>query len=96
MSSDSFLFSMLWSRLEVCVCFQLFIIISLPQNWAPLVDQMVKNLPAMWETGVQPLGWEYPLEKSRATYSSSLARRIQWTEEPGRLQFMRLQRVRHD
>ena len=58
------------------MCFQLFIIISLPQNGAPLVDQMVKNLPGMWETGVQPLGWEYPLEKSIATHSSSLAWRI--------------------
>ena len=96
MSSDSFLFSMLWSRLAVCVCFQLFIIISLPQNGAPLVDQMVKNLPAMRETGVQPLGWEYPLEKNMATHSSSLAWRIPWTEESGGLQFMRSQRVRRD
>ena len=54
---------------------------------------MVKNLPAMWETWVQSLGWEYPLEEERATHSSSLAWRIPWTEEAGRLQSTRLQRV---
>ena len=36
------------------------------QNWASLVDQLVKNLPAMWETWVQSLGWENPLEKEKA------------------------------
>ena len=45
--------------------------------------QMVKNLPAMWETWVQSLGWEGPLEKRIATCSSSLAWRIPRTEEPG-------------
>ena len=50
--------------------------------------QMVKNLPAMQETQVQSLGQEDPLEKGMATQSSVLARRIPWTEEPGRLQFM--------
>ena len=44
---------------------------------------MVKNLPAMQETWVQSLGQEDPLEKEMATHSSSLARRIPWTEEPG-------------
>ena len=48
----------------------------------------VKNLPAMWETQVQSLGWEDPLEKGMATHSSILAWRIPWTEEPGRLQSM--------
>ena len=43
---------------------------------------MVKNLPAMWETQVQSLGQEDPLEKETATHSSILALRIQWTEEP--------------
>ena len=43
---------------------------------------MVKNLPAMWETWVQFLGWEDPLEKELATHSSILAWRISWTEEP--------------
>ena len=51
-----------------------------------LVAQMVKNLPAMWETQVPSLGWEDPLEKGMATHSSILAWRILWTEEPGGLQ----------
>ena len=50
-----------------------------------LVAQMVKNLPAMWETWVQSLGWADPLEKGTATYSSILACRILWTERPSRL-----------
>ena len=54
---------------------------------------MVKNLPAMWETLVQSLGWEDTLEKGMATHSSTLACRIPWTEEPGGLQSMGLQRV---
>ena len=57
---------------------------------------MVKNPPTKQETGVQLLGREDPLEKEMATHSSVLAWRIPWTEEPGRLQFMGLQRVRHD
>ena len=44
-----------------------------------------KNLPAMWETWIQSLGWEDSLEKGMATHSSILAWRILWTEEPGRL-----------
>ena len=56
---------------------------------------MVKNLPAMWETWLPPLSWEYPLEKRMATHSSILSWRIPWTEESGRLQPMGLQRVRH-
>ena len=44
--------------------------------WAFLVAQLIKNLPAMWETRVQPLGWEYPLEEGTATHSSILAWRI--------------------
>ena len=58
--------------------------------------QMVKNLPTMWETQVQSLGREDPLEKEMATQSSMLAWEIPWTEEPGRLQSMRVARVRHD
>ena len=46
---------------------------------ASLVAQLVKNLPAMWETWVQSLGWEYPLEKGKPTHSSILAWRIPWT-----------------
>ena len=49
---------------------------------------MVKNLPATWETQVQSLGWEDPLEKEMATHSSILAWRILWTEDPGRPQSM--------
>ena len=48
------------------------------------MTQRVKNPPAMWETWVQSLGWEDPLEKGRATHSIILAWRIPWTEEPGR------------
>ena len=58
--------------------------------------QMVKNPPAMWETWVQSLGWENPLEEGMATHFSILAWRIPWTEEPGELQSMGLQRVGHD
>ena len=54
---------------------------------------MVKRLPAMPETGVRSLGWEDLLEKETATHSSTLAWRILWTEEPGRLQSMGSQRV---
>ena len=60
---------------------------------------MVKNLPAiqeLQETGVQSLGWEDPLEEGMATHSSILAWEIPWTEEPGGLQSIGLQRVRHD
>ena len=46
---------------------------------ASLVAQLVKNPPATWETWVQPLGWEDPLEKGKATHSSILAWRIPWT-----------------
>ena len=58
--------------------------------------QTVKPLPAMQETRVQSLGWEDPLEKEMATHSSTLAWKIPWTEEPGRLQSMGSQRVGHD
>ena len=58
--------------------------------------QMIKNLPAMLETPVCFLGQEDPLEKGMATHSSILAWRIPWTEEPGGLQSMGSQRVRHN
>ena len=63
---------------------------------ASLVAQMVKNLPAMQETQVQFLGWEDPLEKEMATQSNVIAWEIPWTEEPGGLESMGSQRVRHD
>ena len=50
-----------------------------------LAAQMVKHLPTVWETQVQSLGWEDPLEKEMATHSSTLAWRNPWMEEPGRL-----------
>ena len=59
------------------------------------VAQTVKNLPAIQETQVQPLGWEDPLEEEIVTHSSILAWRIPQTEEPGRLQSMELQRIGH-
>ena len=62
---------------------------------ASLVAQMVKNLPAMWETWVQLLGWEDSLKKGMTTHSSILAWKIPWTEEPDRLLSMGSQRVRH-
>ena len=61
-----------------------------------LVAQMVKHLPTMWEPWVRSLGQEDPLEKAMATHSSTLAWKIPWTEEPGRLQSMGLQRVGHN
>ena len=77
------------------------VITSLALNeWrASQVAQWVKNLPAMQEMlefWVQFLGWEDPLEKGMPTHSSILAWRIPWMEEPGRLQSIGSQRVRHD
>ena len=60
-------------------------------SWASLVAQLVKNLPVMWETWVQSLGWEDPLEKGKATHSSILAWRIPWAVES-----LGSQRVGHD
>ena len=59
--------------------------------WASEVARLINNLPAMWETWVQSLGWDDPLEKEMATHSSILAWRIPWT-----VQFMGSQRVRYD
>ena len=61
-----------------------------------MVAHLVKNLPVMQEIWVQSLGQEDPLEKRMATQSSILAWRIPWTEEPGGLQSLRLQRIRHN
>ena len=63
----------------------------LQHSWAPLVAQLVKNLPDMWETWVQSLRWEDALEKGKATHSSILAWRIS-----GTVQSMGLQSVGHD
>ena len=72
-----------WALFSLCV-------------WASLVAQMVKCLPAVWETWVRSPGWEDPLEKEIATHSSTLAWKIPWMEEPSRLQSMGSQRIRHD
>ena len=61
-----------------------------------LVSQMVKTLPAMSDTWVRSLGGEESVDKGMATHSSFLAWGIPWTEEPGRLQSIRSQRVRHN
>ena len=60
------------------------------------MTQMVKSLSAVQETQFQSLDWEDSLEKEMATHSSNLIWKIPWTEEPGRLQSMELQRVGHD
>ena len=65
------------------------------QELTSLVAQTVKRLPTMRETGVRSLGWEDPLEKEIATHSSTLAWKILWMEESGRLQSMGSQRVGH-
>ena len=59
-------------------------------------NEMVKCLPIMRETWVPSLGQEYPLEKEMAIHSSTIAWKIPWTEEPGRLQAMGSQRVGHN
>ena len=64
--------------------------------WASLVAQMVKNLPAIWETQVPSLHREDLLEEGMATHSSTLAWKIPWMEELGRLQSMGSQRVGND
>ena len=64
----------------------------LQYSWAPLVPQILNNPPAMLETWVQSLGWEDLLEEGMATHSSLLAWRIPWTEEPGGLQSIGLQK----
>ena len=69
---------------------------SLKELWTSLVAQMVKRLSTMRETWVRSLGREDPLEKEMAIYSSTIAWKIPWTEEPGRVQSMGLQRVRHN
>ena len=70
--------------------------LSLQFPQTSLVAQTVKRLSTMQETRVQSLGWEDPLEKEMATHSSTVAWKIPWTEEPGKLQPMGSQRVGHD
>ena len=65
-------------------------------TWTSLVAQTVKNLPATQEMQVQSLSQEDPLKEEMATHFSFLAQEILWREEPGGLQFMGPQRVRHN
>ena len=74
----------------------LYLILSVILTVGFLVPQTVKNLPAMQEIWVWPLGQENPLEKETATHSSVPAWKIPWTEEPGGLQSMGLQRTEHN
>ena len=74
--------------LEMLICIKFF--------RASLVAQTVKRLPAVRETWVRSLCWEDLLEKEMATHSSTLAWKIPWMEEPGRLQSMGSQRVGHN
>ena len=64
--------------------------------WTSLVAQTVKPLSTMQETRVRSLRWEDPLEKEMAIHSRTIAWKIPWTEEPGRLQSMGSQSVRYD
>ena len=83
--------------LPLSSCFLVYFLVLVEHIlWTSLVAQMVKNLPAMQETWVQSLGQEAPLQTGMATHSSILAWKIPWTEEPGRLQSMGLQRAGHD
>ena len=79
-----------WWGWEVIISLLLYLF------WASLVAQRLKHLPPTWETWVQSLGREDPLEKEMATHSNILAWRIPWTEEPGGLQSTGSQRVGHD
>ena len=80
------------------VCVSVSMCVCMCIEWASLVAQLVKNLPAVQETWVRSLGWEDPLEKEMATHSSILAWKISWTEIfcTGGLQSMGSQRVGHD
>ena len=75
---------------------RLFSSFSLSSNRTSLVAHMVKHLLTMWEIQVRSLGQEDLLEKEMATHYSTLAWKIPWMEEPGRLQSMGLSRVRHN
>ena len=82
--------------LAICIvrnCIPLLFLFALE---LPCWQRWWKHMPTVQETQVWSLGWEDPLEKEMATHSSILAWKIPWTEEPGRLQSMGLQRVGHD
>ena len=87
---NSLAFALLHSVLQG----QIYLLLQV--SWTSLVAQTVKHLSTMWETRVRSLGREDPLGKEMAIHSSTLAWKIPWTEEPGRLQSMGSQRVGHD
>ena len=92
-----FAFSYLESKLGwINIKLILIIVLILKSLWGFPGNSVVKNLPAMQETWVRSLDQEDTREKEAATHSSILAWEIPWTEEPGGLQFMGLQRVRRD
>ena len=81
-----------WRALQIepnCFCCRVLLSEDIermfPCGWASLEAQMVKHLPAMWETRVWSMGQEDPLEKEMATHSSVLAWKIPWMEDPGGL-----------
>ena len=82
--------------LEHTMNISVYLGVQLIQYTLDNVIQRLKRLPARRKTRVRSLGWEDPLEKEMATHSSTLAWRIPWREEPGRLQSTGLQRVGHD
>ena len=84
------------SQTRLSTHIHILIIASHGTHWASLVAQLVKDLPAVQETGVWSLGWEDSLENEMATHSSILAWKISWTEEPGGPQAIGLQRVGQD
>ena len=87
---SAFIISVFFAHLNFLMWYPGFI--SLFKHiWTSLMAQLVRNLPAMWETWVRSLVWEDSLEKGKATHSSILAWRITWT-----ISFMGLQRIRHD
>ena len=92
---DFFIYTCITMKLMENLFFIIYAMGIIPYYWffASLVAQMVKHLPAMWETQIQSLGWEDPLEKEMATHSSALAWKISWTEEPDRLQSTRVAKI---
>ena len=85
-----------FSFISALIFMMSFLLLELVAGSYSLVAEMVKHLPVMWETQVQCLGPEDPLEKEMTSHSITLDWKIPWMEEPGRLQSMGLQRVGHD
>ena len=88
-------FTSVWDECN-CVVVWVFFGIAFLRDCASLVAQTVKRLSTIRETQVRSLGWEDPLEKEMAIHSSTIAWKIPWTEEPGKLQSMGSQRFEHD